>query len=369
MSGWRNWLIHVTPGNLMGIRYATWMRLLRENHFDVDLPYWPRAAFITCFSLINTVLGRREQRLYGDRIAGTKVPKPLFVLGLARSGTTFLQQLLSLDQHFAFPNMFQTRFPHIFLGHEVTLTRWTKQLFGSQRLQDNVAISWQAPAEEEALAVMTLYSTRCASFFPRNQRTYLIYDTFAEAPPAIRAEWQKAFYAFLQKVTFKYQRPLILKNPSHTGRIKILLDLFPDARFVLVHRHPYDTLRSFIYTNQTIAAYTRLQVCPDFDATEWSIQRYTRAARAYFAEQHLLPPGRLSTIRFQDLERDPLAVVERIYQDLTLPECSAVKSGVAGYVERIRNYRKNEYAAPPDHLKRRLQSECGQVFEQWGYSP
>jgi len=56
--------------------------------------------------------------------------------------------------------------------------------------------------------------------------------------------WKEALLQFVRKLTWKYQRPMILKSPGHTCRIRFLLELFPTARFVHIHRNPYTVFLS-----------------------------------------------------------------------------------------------------------------------------
>jgi hypothetical protein len=54
---WREaFLVRFGPGGLSGITLGRWLRVLRENHFAVDLAYWGRAAVITLTSIPNTLL-------------------------------------------------------------------------------------------------------------------------------------------------------------------------------------------------------------------------------------------------------------------------------------------------------------------------
>lgn len=72
------------------------------------------------------------------------------------------------------------------------------------------------------------------------------------------ATWRGAFLWFLRKVTLRHRlhgskaggagpsepdglppaKPLLVKSPVHTARVRLLLKLFPRARFVFIHRHP-----------------------------------------------------------------------------------------------------------------------------------
>src|SRR5207244_1822378 len=80
------------------------------------------------------------------------------------------------------------------------------------------------------------------------------YLTFRGVPEQEIREWREAFTLFLQKLTWKYQRPIILKSPPHTCRIKLLLEMFPDARFVHIHREPFTVFQS---TKHMIAGWDR----------------------------------------------------------------------------------------------------------------
>ncbi len=103
---------------LEGMTFGDWWRLLWKQHFAVSPLSWPRIAFQMTVSLANSINRVLERRAYGSRLEEVEIPPPLFVLGHYRSGTTHLHYLLTLDPRFAFPNVFQTFNPHIFLRTE-----------------------------------------------------------------------------------------------------------------------------------------------------------------------------------------------------------------------------------------------------------
>jgi hypothetical protein len=118
MSWRKRFLLWFGPSNLGGITFGDWLRLLRENRFDIQPSYWFRAAIITAGSLGNSLDRRREEATYGRAVRDAIVGPPVFVLGIWRSGTTHLQNLLALDERFAFPNWYQVAYPHSLLGTE-----------------------------------------------------------------------------------------------------------------------------------------------------------------------------------------------------------------------------------------------------------
>ena len=118
---WRDAFIRwFGPGMLGGITFGDWVRLLRDNRFDVSPRGLIRAVAITAQSTQNSVMRWVEDRRYGRAVRDVEVTPPVFVLGHWRSGTTLLHNLLAVDERFAFPNNYQAIFPHAFLSMEAT---------------------------------------------------------------------------------------------------------------------------------------------------------------------------------------------------------------------------------------------------------
>ena len=65
---------------------------------------------------------------------------------------------------------------------------------------------------------MTAQSSYVGWSFPRRLVHYEKYLTLREVSAPEREAWQAALRYFVQKVTYKYKRPLLLKSPPHTGR-------------------------------------------------------------------------------------------------------------------------------------------------------
>src|SRR5262249_27648158 len=161
-----------------------WLRLLWDNRFRVEPRFWPKAAVATALSLCHTSLRALEALAYGRRVAATKVPPPLFILGHWRSGTTFLHDLLATDRRFAYLSFAQTLAPHGFLLAGRTLSRVTRWLLPPTRGQlDNVAVTAESPHEEEfALCRTSCCSPYLAWAFPGRSEHYYRYLTLRDVP-------------------------------------------------------------------------------------------------------------------------------------------------------------------------------------------
>jgi hypothetical protein len=355
---------------LAGITAGDWLRLLAENGFAVDPPYWHRAAFVTLASLMNSAYRAVEERRFARRIGDTALAgPPLFILGHWRNGTTHLHNLLSLDtRQFAFANTYQCTNPHTFLTSERINARLFRALVPARRPMDNMALSFQVPQEDEfALLLTTLISPYLGVTFTRREDHYTRYLTFRDASPTEIAVWKQGFLRFLRKLTLKHGRPLLLKSPPHTARVRLLLEMFPDARFVHIHRDPFTVFQSFRHYFDTAMWYTYLQR-PDVDGIDERIlRRYTLMYDAFFEDRLRIPRGQYHEMAFEDLERDPETELARLYDALGLEGFDGLRPALPAYLHSIAGYEKNTFGPLRADVRRRVAQAWQRNIEEWGY--
>ncbi len=359
----------LSPGVVTGIRFGDWMRLLAENRFRIHPRYWPRAMFATTGSVVTSAFSLVEKGIYDRKIAATEIPPPLFVLGHWRSGTTHLHNLLAVDERFGSPRFSEVTIPWTFLTGENVLTTAASLLLPSTRFGiDNVSLSTNAPSEEEfALAQMTFHSPYLSWAFPQHAAKYDRYLTFRDVPEEHKHAWQAAFVTFLKKLTLRHGKPMILKSPPNTGRIKLLLEIFPDARFVHIHRDPYTVYKSTRHLHLSSWKTFAYQLLDESDLRERILRDYVEMFDAFFADRSLIPPNRFAETSFDALEANPLAEVERIYAELKLPNFADVQPQLENYVQSLAGYRKNVHCELPEELRDRIAREWKRSFDEWGY--
>ncbi len=226
-------LAQLPLSHLIGMTAGGWLCLLRENRFRVDPRYLPRALVITAASVMNSLCRPLEiRRMAALSPLQPQRLDPLFILGHWRSGTTLLHNFLAAASRLAAPDLCQVLFPHSFLTAGPLLRRLLHRSLSSNRLIDNMAIDPDLPQEDEfALCVLTGLSPYAAYAFPRNWDTYERYLTFDSVSEADIRRWQEVFRNYVTKLARVHGKQLVLKSPPHTARLRLILEIFPDARF------------------------------------------------------------------------------------------------------------------------------------------
>jgi LPS sulfotransferase NodH len=365
----KDFIAHHVFHPLQGMALGEWWSLLRRHRFAVGLKHAPRALVQTALSVSNSVGARVERVRFGKRIEATEVQPPLFILGHYRSGTTHLHNLLALDPRLAAPSFFQSLNPHTFLGTERFATPIAGMLIPRRRFQDDMAQGLGSPSEDEfALCVMTGLSPYMGWCFPEDEAFYDRYLTFRDVPDEEVARWRHALTTLLKKLTLRHGRPLVLKSPPHTARVRLLLGLFPDARFVHIRRDPYAVFRSTRHLIRAVQPLYHLRDGPIQDSDERILSVYNEMYDAYFAERGLIPGGRHCEVSYEELEEEPVGVVASVYRSLGLAGFDDVRPRLETYLTSIAGYRKNRHEQLPETLRRRIAEYWGRSFDEWGYT-
>jgi len=350
---------------LAGITFQQWSAL-RKN-FPIDSSLWLRAASITFQSIKNSFWARRDLR-FESQFKNVAIQPPLFILGHWRNGTTHLHNLITQDQRFGYPNGYQVSFPHTFLSTEKRETPMMSFFLPKRRPMDNVEMTIAAPQEDEfALCAATFKSPCMAWVFLRQKEQFEKYLTFRNVDRAEVSQWSAAFETFLKKLQWRDNRPLVLKSPPHTARIRLLLALFPNAKFIHIHRDPFTVFQSTRRTFQIMATWHNLHRADVPDLDDWLIRQYRLMYEAFFEDRPLIPSGNYCEVAFEQLERDPIGEIRKIYQSLNLADFSSFEPTLQKYVNSLAGYKKNVFRDLDPELKTRLRREWYQCFEEWAY--
>ena len=316
----------------------------------------------------NTFLAGLEKLCYSRKIEQTHVPDPVFILGHWRSGTTLLHNLMARDPQFATPNMYQVLFPHHFLLTEHVIGPLTSWLLPKTRPMDDVAVNWSAPQEDElAICILSLLSPYLMTCVHHRDDVFEDHLDLLSLSEKQRRYWKQTLLGFLKKVMIRNPgRQLLLKSPSHTFRIRTLLELFPRARFVHIVRNPYRVnlsgmhLRRCLYPENSFSQ-------PDFSRVEQQVLNvYEHCFDCFERDRGLLQPNQLVELRLEDLEQDILGELGRVYSGLSLSGYDEVAESIRPQLSNLQKYRKNKFEIQPEH-QRQIYNRCRDVFERYGY--
>ena len=350
-----------------GILLGPWIRELARHRFRIHPLQFPLVVSVSAFALINSLGRPLQQLLLGRRIAEVPIKDaPIFIIGHWRSGTTLLHELMSLDERFTFPTTYECFVPNHFLI-SAWFGRWLKFLLPRQRPMDNMALGWDRPQEDEfALCNMGLPSPYLRMLFPNEPEQYPEYYDLESVSPEDRRRWQQGLRWFLQRVTYRNPKRIVLKSPTHLGRIKVLLEMFPDARFVHIVRDPYAVFPSTINLWKSHYQYQSLQF-PNFqDLDEYVFSCFERMYRAFDSQRNLIDPSRFHEVRYEDLVRDPIGELRSVYAQLDLGNFEAAQPHLEQYLADTKNYQTNRYEVPPA-LQSQIDRRWGPFMRRYGY--
>lgn len=351
-----------------GMTAGVWFPFLASHRFGVSFFLIPLTTIISFVSLFNSLLRVMSEVVYSRKARRTEIRNPpVFVIGHWRTGTTLLHELLVTDQQFSYPNTYQCMAPSHFLISARFLAPLIDFLTPTKRPMDGMAFGSSHPQEDEiALMNLGVGSNYQDWGFPNHDTDNVKYLTLKELPERAVKKWKKKFVWLLQRFNLQDGRQIVLKSPTHTARIKILLELFPDAKFLHITRDPRCVLPSTMrmWTRMTDAM--ALQVRKTEYSLEGRIDVFNKMYDSYFADKELIPDENLYEIRFEDLLEEPESVLADVYKNLELGDFENARQGIRDYFTNSRNYQRNRYElAPLD--EQLITTGCREYMQEYGY--
>lgn len=325
-------------------------------------------AICRMLSVFTPLQEKKYRRLLADK---PLEHDPLFILGHWRSGTTFLHNILAQDKHFGYTTTYQTVFPHYVMALQGIFKPVMNFVMPKRRPTDNMELAPDLPQEEEfALNNMCPYNYYNFWIFPDRMQEYCNrFLTFRD----IREDELQAFSQSFEKLV-KISlwntggTQYLSKNPPHTGRIKALSGFFPRARFIYLIRNPYtvfESTRSFF--SNTIKS-LQLNSISDEEMEQNILRNYIELYHAYKEQSRPLKEagGRLYEVRFEDIEKDALAITRDIYEKLDIPGWKEAEPAISKYILSKKGYKKNQYNYDPRTIQL-VNGHWSEVLDEWGY--
>ena len=328
-------------------------------------------ATIALSALARWPFSTAEQLLMEPKLPKLEdMPPPVFILGHWRSGTTHLYNIMCESGGWGFVPPVATGLPWDLFGLARAFRPLLERALPEHRYIDNIPVTPTSPQEDEiAIANMSDVSFYHGIYFPRafaeNVTRGLFFDGCTTGE--IRG-WRKQFAYFLRKLyLYQGERPLLIKNPVYTGRFAMLKEMFPDAKFIHIHRNPYDVFVSMRNFYKKLLKEFALQGYGHVDIDETTLSVYERMMNDYLRDAEGMPSDKLAELRYDELDADPLAAVAWIYEELGLPGFDAARGSFEAYLASVATFEKNKFDYS-DEAAAKVEARLKPFIERWEYS-
>lgn len=351
-----------------GLRFGDWLKLAAAHQFRFHPIRWPMAFLITLITPFNTIMGWGQRLKYGKRIDATPIEQPpVFIIGHWRSGTTFLHELLDLDERFTTPTTYQCFAPRHFLMTEWLVAHYLGFLMPKQRPMDNMAMGWNHPQEDEfALLSLGVPTPYLRMAFPNDPPPYMEFLDMEGVAPQDLQKFEAALVEFVRLLTFRTRKQVLLKSPPHTGRIATLARLFPGAKFIHIVRSPYALFPSTVRLWKSLDEVQGLQMPRGKGLEEYVFECLSRMYAGFEKQRQEIDPAHICDLKYEDFVQRPLEEMERVYRHLGLGDFQEARPRIAAYLDQQKNYQTNKHELD-DATQARIRQRWGAYIERYGY--
>ena len=319
--------------------YPSWMRegleqiveALKSPEAGVKESMLSHIIFGFTRSLRNNAALAQERRQHPE-IERAEIVRPVLIVGINRTGTTFLHRLLSRDPKFWALRRYELTEPVLPSGDYATVAGtaedprrvYVEELMGATNVVDTLAgvhrIDVDEPEEDFMLLrlAFTTWVLVIAHYAPEYGRW-------------LAATGSRNAYAFHRRVMqhFTWQRRQrepegerhwLLKMPFHLMELEVLLETYPDAVFIQTHREPVQFMASWNSLVERMRSFTTEPLPPrETGAEQLDFMSDMLNGAMQFRASHPALDRRWIDVRYVDLVDDPMAVVNDIYARLGWP--------------------------------------------------
>jgi hypothetical protein len=312
--------------------------LLDEVAGDANLWRFAKANFrAACVKQAANRLRNQHYLTAHPEIDAIAIDRPIIIVGLPRSGTTHLENLIAADR--------RLRHLPVYLGGEPTPQpgesagldgrdpRWLRAAAHWDRMKQNVlmaAMHEHSPdhacgENELQMADFTTYQWEWMAEVP-GWRDYLL------------SHDQTPHYAYGKRILraiahqFPSDRRWILKGNQHSEQIPALVASYPDAFVVQIHRDPLAIVQS-VLTMRGLSVLAH-QKHPDIAAhvTYW-VDRIEHMLRAYLRDMDAVPAGRRLDILFGEVIADDVGTAQKVPEFAQLPTSAESIADMRSYMD------------------------------------
>lgn len=347
---------------ISGSSFPNFLDTFRKHPIDPEYRTNYYKALVV--SLLGEPFRSAEQVMYGNKIARTEVGEdPIFVLGHWRSGTTYLHNLLTQAPGSYYVDTYQSVFPHQVLSAQWLYKTMMRLKMPKKRAADGVPLSADNPQEEEfAIGNITSHSYYHFWHFPKDTRQIYEDELLLDGLQGKeRDKWKKDYTTLVKKARLNIGgNRFISKNPPHTGRIPILLEMFPNAKFIYIVRNPITVFRSTVNFFTATIKPLQFQNIDEQQLKENILYIYDQMMHRYEATKSLIPEGNLVEVRYEDFEQEPYEHVKMIYDQLQISGWDKAEPLFKDYIASQQKFKSSKHSIS--------QADLDAVMQHWGFA-
>jgi hypothetical protein len=299
----------------------------------------------------------------GDRkeypeIAQQKIVKPVFIIGLGRTGSTILHDILAQDPASRAPLTWEVTYasPPPQTATFETDPRIAKTEAGfppADFRREKFKAMHPTGAQLSQECVVMMGDTMSTPLFHNQFRVPTYQDWVDTADRRHVYDFHKQQLQHLQS-GHKLDR-WVLKTGAHMWGLDHLLETYPDARIVFTHRDPVKSLTSYASLTALVREMgsdhvDKFEVAEDWNARLTAKLQSAIAIRA--AKDY--PDAVFYDMKFSEFVRDQFSVVEQIYQAFDLPMTEEAAARMKWFIadnpqgkHGIHRYEAHEYGIDP----------------------
>ena len=282
-------------------------------------------------ALVGTLLTTAALQRFPEH-ADVAIERPIFLMGLPRTGTTALHRLLHADPMTQGLEMWLTQYPQPRPPRET----WDDDPIFTAMQQAFSAHHVESP---EFMGIHYMDATTVEECWRLLRQTGKSnsYESLAHVPRYTAwlqtQEWTDAYARHKQNLQLvglnDPEKRWVLKNPSHMTALDALMTVYPDALVVYTHRDPVVCIASSCSLSAETTVGHSTTYTPEV-VGRTQLDLWSRAFHAYHDARPGYDDAQFADVAFADLVADPLAVVRRIYEqfglDLTPEALAAVEA-------------------------------------------
>lgn len=347
-----------------GMSARVWASFLFEHRHLIAPKRFGRLVTISLVILISSPFALAQSLLY--RWRRIRIAPPVLVVGHWRSGTTLLHELLTLDKAAIAPTGYDCFAPH----HSIVSGWILKPLLGllmpKTRYVDSMAFELLNPQEDEfALLLMGAPSPYISLAFPTLKLGEMKAD-LDKLSLRQQLHFDRAAQAFFALMGRKKGKRLTLKSPLHAYRLARLNRLFPGLKVIHIVRDPRAVLPSTFNAISLLQGLFALGHTPASPSAADRLEAYLAYFNRFEEERKALAADQLVEITFEALIADPLATLEKLYQDLKLGDFSSLRETLTSRLAGLKSYQPSNHNLSQAQ-RQAIEHHTAHIMARYGY--